>query len=48
MREWINKDETSGGKNFPPLHMAAYFGNMKLIRFLIENGADIHEVNTSH
>ncbi len=41
--QWINMRDLGDG--FTALHFASFYGNIKLIRFLVSHGANIHAVN---
>jgi len=47
-KAWIEKDKAKAlahwENGFTPLHMAAYFGNAKIARVLLMNGAEIESV----
>ena len=43
IREWVNLKTDEDG--FTALHFASFRGNLKVISMLIENGADIAQVN---
>eukprot|EP00347_Sterkiella_histriomuscorum_P018539 403345126 len=40
LKEWVNT-QSKGEEGFTPLHFAAFYGNIPLIRLLISYGADI-------
>jgi ankyrin repeat protein len=47
---WVNEQSDDG---FTPIHLAAYRGNLAMIEYLIENGADMylrnrHGMNAMH
>lgn len=42
--EWINRKAT-GDEGFTALHFASFHGNMKSIKYLIANGANIFITN---
>jgi len=44
LREWINKP-SKGEEGFTALHFASFHGNMKLIKYLIKNGASVYAKN---
>jgi Ankyrin repeat len=44
LKEWINT-QSKGEEGFTPLHFAAFHGNLELIKFLIEKGANIEAKN---
>lgn len=44
LREWINQP-SKGEEGFTCLHFATFHGNMKLIRYLVSEGADIYAKN---
>lgn len=44
MRMWINK-KSEGKEGFTALHLAAFNGNLSIIRFLERHGADIYAEN---
>lgn len=41
---YLNQQSKSADR-FTALHYASFFGNLKLIRLLVENGADVSIVN---
>ena len=45
MKDWINLNSL-GADRFTALHFASFYGNIKLIDFLISHGANIYSVNT--
>lgn len=44
LSEWVNA-KIKGPDGFTALHYAAFNGNIKVIRLLIEKGADVRAVN---
>lgn len=44
IKQWVNT--TTFNDKFSPLHFASYGGNLKIIRLLLENGADPFFVNS--
>jgi len=42
VKQFINEKESNGD---PPIHYASYRGNIELIKYLVENGADINVKN---
>ena len=43
MREWVNAK--SNKDKFTALHFASFKGNLNAVKILIENDADVNEVN---
>lgn len=44
LKEYINR-RSIGEEGFTALHFASFHGNLKIIKFLISQGADIHMTN---
>lgn len=44
MANWINI-KASGEEGFTALHFASFYGNIKLIRFLVDHGANPFAIN---
>lgn len=44
MKNWINK-KSEGKEGFTAIHLAAFNGNLAIVRFLERHGADIHAEN---
>ncbi len=44
LKDWINQ-HSKGEEGFTALHFAAFHGNMKTIRLLMENGANVYAKN---
>jgi ankyrin repeat protein len=44
LKEWINKP-SKGEEGFTALHFASFHGNMRLIKYLIKNGANVYAKN---
>jgi palmitoyltransferase len=47
LKDWINQ-HSKGEEGFTALHFASFHGNMKIMRLLIDNGANIFAVNKQH
>ena len=52
LKKWINR-HTLGEEGFTALHFASFHGNLKMIRYLMSQGADIfarnrHNINMLH
>ena len=52
LKKWINQ-QTLGEEGFTSLHYSSFNGNLKISRFLIQNGADYtitnrHRINMMH
>ena len=47
LADWINR-KTVSEDNFTALHFASFNGNLMIIKFLVEYGADIHFKNKHH
>lgn len=45
IKVWINVP-AENNQGFTALHYASFFGNPKMIKLLIQHGADIHSTNT--
>ena len=43
-KNWINTS-SKGEDGFTALHQASFRGNLKLIQFLIEHGANMYAIN---
>jgi len=47
IEKWVNKtSSTSQNVGFSPLHFASFHGNIKLIKLLIKNGANMRALDS--